>query len=74
MFRIPNQPLFSREIDHEPPVVVVFASVPLTELNVPLILLLRPCVTATSPTTIRPTKTAYSTAVGPSSLEINLRS
>jgi hypothetical protein len=53
---------------HEAP-----ASVLLTWLNVPLMLDASAETAATMPITIRPTSTAYSTAVGPSSLVRNRR-
>jgi len=45
----------------------------LTVLKVPLMLVLSADTAATVPTTISPTSTAYSTAVGPSSLDKNRR-
>jgi hypothetical protein len=48
-------------------------SVLLTVLNVPLMLVARAETALMMPTTIKPTITAYSTAVGPSSLVRKLR-
>jgi hypothetical protein len=48
-------------------------SVLLTVLNVPLIFVARLLIAEAITTTIKPIKTAYSTAVGPSSLTMNRR-
>ncbi len=53
---------------HEPELSVL-----LTELNVPLMLEASAETAATMPMTIKPMSTAYSTAVGPSSLVRNRR-
>jgi len=60
---IPGEFLPSQEGNHEPPLRVLF-----TELYVPLIFAPIEPMTETRPTVIKPNITAYSVAVGPSSL------